>query len=340
MFYRLSIALASIFAMTSFLNAYDDPNANDRLDYAIAIHGGAGSSPHQFTDAANKSRQQAMKQALDIGNSILKQGGTSLDAVESVVRFLEDEPQFNAGKGAVFNSASSHELDASIMDGRNKACGAVAGVTNVKNPISLARLVMTKTKHVLLAGKGAEQFALQMKVDTVEPDYFDTPATLERWKKFQQEKNKNSKRALKLIDLDTGSYMGTVGCVALDSHGNLAAATSTGGLIDKKFGRIGDSPIVGAGTYADNATCAVSCTGAGEQFIRNAVAYDVSARIKYAGTSVDQAVLDILNKQLRPGDGGIIAVDRKGNISMQFNTTGMARAAADSSGKYEVIWHK
>ncbi len=281
-----------------------------------------------------------MQSALDLGTKILKDGGTSLDAVEAVVKLLEDDPHFNAGKGAVFNANSGHELDASIMDGRNKACGAVAGVTNVKNPISLARLVMTDTPHVLLVGPGAEKFALEKNVELVRPDYFDTPATLKRWREFQQQKEKDSEQALRLIELDTGSYLGTVGCVALDSNGNLAAATSTGGLTNKKYGRIGDSPILGAGTYADNATCAVSCTGVGEQFIRNAVAFDVSARIKYLGHDVQRAVSDILSHQLQPGEGGIIAVDKNGKITMQFNTAGMARAAADSTGRNEVIWHK
>ena len=326
--------------MNERANAYDFGNDSTRMQYAIAIHGGAGSSPDQFSDEANAQRHAAMRQALKLGSDILKRGGTSLDAVEAVVRYLEDDPQFNAGKGAVFNADNGHELDASIMDGKSKACGAVAGVTTVRNPISLARLVMTDTKHVLLAGPGAEKFAEEKRVPLVAPDYFDTPATKKRWQEFQQQNNKNSSRALQLIELDTGSYMGTVGCVALDSAGNLAAATSTGGLTNKSFGRIGDSPIIGAGTYADNQTCAVSCTGVGEQFIRNAVAYDVSARMQYLKQPVDQAVSSVLGQTLRKGDGGIIAVDKDGRISMQFNTSGMARAAADSSGRFDVIWHQ
>ncbi len=336
----ICLAIAFFSIMNNLLNIEDHSLAAQPIKYAIAIHGGAGSAPSQFSDEANGRRHASLTHALQTGRDILKNGGTSLDAVEAVVKLLEDDPQFNAGKGAVFNAESGHELDAAIMDGRSKACGAVAGVTNVKNPISLARLVMTDTRHVLLAGAGAEKFAAQQQVTLVDPEYFDTPATLKRWEEFQQQRDKNGARELQLIDLDTGSYMGTVGCVALDSHGNLAAATSTGGLTNKQFGRIGDSPIIGAGTYADNQSCAVSCTGVGEQFIRNAVAYDISAKMKYLHVDVEQAVSDVLNKQLRPGDGGIIAVAQNGDISMQFNTAGMARAAADSNGRFEVRWHK
>ncbi len=321
-----------------------DENATDvsEIKYAIVIHGGAGSSPNQFSDEANASRKGSLQKALEIGTQILKDGGSSLDAVEKVVLFLEDDPQFNAGVGAVFNAEGSHELDASIMDGKNKACGAVAGVTTVKNPISLARLVMTETPHVLLAGKGAEIFAGLMKVELVKPSHFDTPKSLKKWKRRKQrDADKNQAEAKNLsanLNEDVGSYQGTVGCVALDSQGNIAAATSTGGMSGKQFGRVGDSPIVGAGTYADNATCGVSCTGTGEQYIRNAVAYDVSARIRYNRQSVDEAVQAILNDTLDQGDGGIIAISHDGKISMRFNTDGMARAAADSNGRFEVLW--
>ena len=316
--------------------------------FAIAIHGGAGSSPKIFTDAQNDRRRASMKQALQIGTDILKKGGSSLDAVEQVIRFLEDDPQFNAGVGAVFNAVGSHELDASIMDGKNLACGAVAGVSVVKNPIALARRVMTDTPHVLLAGLGAEAFAKQLKVPLVKPTHFDTPNTLKQWNRRQEKmKKRNSKVSqsnlpahMQSLDSVTGSYQGTVGCVALDSRGNLAAGTSTGGLSGKKFGRVGDSPIVGAGTYASNDTCAVSCTGKGEQFIRHAVAYDVSARMKYAGQTVDEAAKQILTKTLNTGDGGIIAVDKTGKITMQYSTGGMACAAADSNGRFEVRWGK
>ena len=317
------------------------------IRFAIAIHGGAGSRSSVFTDAQNDRRRASLKQALQIGTDILKNRGSSLDAVEHVIQFLEDDPQFNAGVGAVFNDVGSHELDASIMDGENLACGAVAGVSIVKNPIALARKVMTDTPHVLLAGSGAEAFAKQLKVPLVQPNHFDTPNTLKWWNRRQKtmkslNKVSQSEASPQPDSLDriTGSYHGTVGCVALDSNGNLAAGTSTGGLSGKKFGRVGDSPIVGAGTFANNETCAVSCTGKGEQFIRHAIAYDVSARIKYAGQTVEEAVKHILTETLNTGDGGIIAVDRTGKITMQFNTGGMACAAADSEGRFEVRWGK
>ncbi|MEX2173202.1 MAG: isoaspartyl peptidase/L-asparaginase [Pirellulaceae bacterium] len=256
---------------------------------------------------------------------------------------MEDEELFNAGKGAVFNSAGGHELDASIMDGRTLGCGAVAAVTTVRHPISLARLVMEKTRHVLLAGDGAEKFADEMQVERVENRWFDTDKQRAAWEKAraaQAESGATNGRGY----ADTGAtngrgyadHYGTVGCVCLDSHGNLAAGTSTGGLTNKKYGRVGDSPIVGAGTYADNATCAVSCTGTGEQFIRHAVAYDISARLAYLKQPLNEAVSDVLRKRLNPGDGGIIAVGADGTIVMDYSTGGMARAAADASGRREV----
>lgn len=341
---RFTISLFLVLAMT-IQGSTQETNAP--RSYAIAIHGGAGSSPEMFSAEANQQRFDAMEAALKKGTEILAKGGSSLDAVETVVRFLEDDPQFNAGRGAVFNADSRHELDASIMDGSTLACGAVAGVTTIKNPISLARLVMTDTPHVLLSASGAEQFGKSKNVPQVENTWFDTPATLKRWKEIQ-EKQKPSEQAehsikrkdLEIIDMDTGSYMGTVGCVALDSQGNLAAATSTGGMTNKRFGRVGDSPIIAAGTYANNNTCAVSCTGIGEEFIRHVVAYDVAARMKYKSSSLEDAVNDILEHELPKAAGGIIAVDKDGRISMEFSTRGMARAAADSTGRFEVLWHK
>lgn len=341
---RIFLAVSiGCFLVPNCLAQDGDNGDSPEIKYAIVIHGGAGSSPKQFSKEANEKRSASMRKALEIGTEVLKSGGTSLDAVEKVVLFLENDPQFNAGVGAVYNAAGSHELDASIMDGQSKACGAVAGVSTVKNPISLARMVMTETRHVLLAGQGAEEFAKKMKVELVEPSHFDTPRSRAKWEKRQraleeaQQDADNADQA-NLLDEDTGSYQGTVGCVALDSHGNLAAATSTGGMTAKQFGRVGDSPIIGAGTYADNESCGVSCTGVGEEYIRNAVAYDVSARMKYKGESVDEAVQAILSETLEQGDGGIIAISHDGQISMRFNTAGMARAAADSTGRFEVLW--
>ncbi len=308
------------------------PTTNLIAQYSIAIHGGAGSSGKNLTEKERQLQRESMTKALTIGKEILSQGGTSLDAVEAVIRHMEDDPQFNSGKGAVFNAVGKHELDSSIMDGSTKACGAVAGVTIVKNPISLARKVMTQTRHVLLSGPGADQFAKEMEVDLVENEYFSTDKRHNAWLRANRA---NSQLVPK--DPVGDLHYGTVGCVALDQHGNLAAGTSTGGLTNKKFGRIGDSPIVGAGTYADNKTCAVSCTGIGEHFIRNAVAYDVSALMAYKGISVKDAVQFILQKKLTPNDGGIIAVAANGDISMDFNTEGMARAAASSQGRFEIL---
>ncbi len=342
-FAGLAIQLVALFACAQQDQNDTKPVAKqEKMKYAIAIHGGAGPNPIMFTKKSIQSRRDSMRKALTSGVGILKDGGTSLAAVEQVVRFLEDDPQFNAGVGAVYNSVGGHELDASIMDGRDLSCGAVAGVKTVKNPITLARLVMTETRHVLFAGDGAEQFAKKMKVDLVDPKHFDTERTWEAFKRIKaqigEEGSWQKDTKLNLQEVDTGSCHGTVGCVALDVHGNLSAATSTGGMTNKQFGRVGDSPIVGAGTYADNKTCAVSCTGHGEQYIRNAVAYDVSAQMKYRNVNIQEAVKDILQNRLENGAGGIIVVDKDGNIAMEYSTAGMARAAADSSGRFEVFW--
>jgi L-asparaginase / beta-aspartyl-peptidase len=304
--------------------------AKGKPRFAIALHGGAGKSPTDQTQAVEAS----LAKALDIGVGVLDKGGTSLDAVEQVIRFLEDDPLFNAGRGAVFNSAGGHELDASIMDGRNKACGAVAAVRTARHPISLARLVMTKTKHVLLTSDGAEKFAdeLGAQVERVENSWFDTDRQRRAWERARQPMPK----AAIHLPADVEPHYGTVGCVALDTAGNLAAGTSTGGITNKKYGRVGDSPIVGAGTYADNATCAISCTGTGEQFIRHAVAHDISVRLAYLKQSLGEAVSHVLRNVLQPDDGGLIALGADGTIVMDYTTAGMARAATDSSGRREV----
>ena len=269
---------------------------------------------------------EALAQAVEIGKSVLESGGTSLDAVERVVRYLEDDPKFNAGKGAVFNHEGGHELDASIMDGSTLECGAVASVRTVKNPVGLARLVMENSKHVLFAGDGAERFADVMDVARVDQKYFHTDRRYEQWRRAIEDKR---------VDPEQG----TGGAVALDRHGNLAAATSTGGLTNKTYGRVGDSPLVGAGTYADNATCAVSCTGTGEEFIRNYVAARVSAVMEYDGKTLQEAAEEVVHNVLKPGDGGVIAVGHNGDIAMVFNSRGMFRGAADSTGRFEVgIW--
>lgn len=335
----LGCAFFIISAVDSAASSANDELRSDKtmMKYAIVIHGGAGRSPADFDAKTNEQRRAALETALAKGVDILKAGGSSLDAVEAVIRILEDDPQFNAGKGAVFNAEGSHELDASIMDGKSLNCGAVAGISIVKNPISCARKVMTETRHVLLAGPGAESFARQQQLELVEPTYFDTPEERASWEEYKSQKSKSGAMQFDFQFTPRWS-IGTVGCVALDGQGNLAAGTSTGGMTDKKFGRIGDSPIVGAGTYADNQTCAVSGTGIGEQYIRNAVAYDVSAQMKYRNATLEQAVNDNLENRLDKGDGGLIAVDKDGNMAFGFNTTGMAVAIADSAGKFEVIW--
>lgn len=303
---------------------------NAPVEYALVLHGGAGNLPGNLTEAERPAYAAGLKQALVKGERMLAEGADALDVVEAVIRILEDDPLFNAGRGAVFNTAGGHELDASIMDGRQRACGAVAGVRTVKNPISLARRVMTQTRHVLLAGDGAEQFAAAQEQPLVENNYFDTPQQRERWRRAMQQPDKEAG------DGGKQDKHGTVGCVAWDRRGHLAAGTSTGGTTNKLNGRIGDSPIVGAGTYADDRTCGVSCTGIGEHFIRNAVAYDVSAQIAYKNVTVAAAVEQILKEKLKPGDGGIIAIDHRGRIVANYNTPGMFYALADSSGRFEV----
>jgi beta-aspartyl-peptidase (threonine type) len=263
-----------------------------------------------------------LEAALKAGTELLDNAGTSLDAVERVIAILEDDIQFNAGRGATYNAAGEHELDASIMDGATLACGGVAGVRTVKNPIGLARAVMEQTRHVLLAGPGAEAFAAEIGVERVDPSYFDSAAR---------------RRSLEAELAESGG--GTVGVVALDRHGNLAAGTSTGGLTGKKVGRVGDSPIIGAGTYADNRRCAVSGTGVGEEYIRHSVAFAIGALMEYEGLGLQAAVDRVIDETLDPNVGGIIALDPQGRIAMRYNTASMLRGAADSSGRFEVmIW--
>ncbi|MFP6866806.1 MAG: isoaspartyl peptidase/L-asparaginase [Roseibacillus sp.] len=303
-----------------------------QLRYAIVVHGGAGSPPSATDAARNIAKYDGLKQALEAGQKILEAGGSSLDAVEAAIRLMEDNPVFNAGRGAVLNANGEAELDASIMDGRTKKCGAVASATRTRHPITVSRLIMEKTRHILLGAEGVDAFAQKMGAERQERSWFVTDRQRERLERLQKKSG-----ALTPVE-DLAGRIGTVGCVALDAKGNLAAGTSTGGLVNKLFGRIGDSPIIGAGTYADNATCAVSGTGIGEEFIRHAVAYDLSARMKYAGKTVTQAAHKILRETLQPNQAGLIAVDRKGTIVMDFNTRAMACAAADSNGRFEIRW--
>ena len=282
----------------------------------LVIHGGAGTIARgSLTPEREKQYRDALEASLRAGHAVLTRGGTSIDAVEAAVRILEDNPLFNAGKGAVFTHEGRNELDASIMDGKTKRAGAVAGVSIIRNPISAARAVMERSKHVMMAGRGAELFATRMGLEVVDPSYFWTE---HRWKSLQKELQQQMKEEKKF---------GTVGAVALDREGNLAAATSTGGMTNKQFGRIGDSPIIGAGTYAENESCAVSATGHGEFFIRWAVSYDIAALMKYRGMTVEQAGDEVINRKLKAvgGEGGVIILDAKGNFATPFNSEGMYR---------------
>jgi len=295
-------------------------------DYVIVIHGGAGNASNRdLNEEQQNEYKEKLSEALSIGEEILANGGTCIEAIEKTINFLEDCPLFNAGKGAVFTNDGKNELDASIMQGWDLNAGSVSGVGDIKNPISAAIKVMTNSEHVMMTGKGASEFAKLQNLEIVDSSYFFTE---KRWESLQ-----NILKAKK---------HGTVGCVALDKYGNLAAGTSTGGMTNKKFGRIGDSPIIGAGTYANNSTCAVSATGHGEFFIRYTVAHDISALMEYKNLSLQEASDEVINKKLVEvgGTGGIIAVDKEGNISMTFNTNMMFRAYAKSTGEREVAIFK
>ena len=299
--------------------------------WVLVIHGGAGGlSKEKMASDIEKEYKNKLDEALKQGSEILASGGSSLDAVERVVRFMEDCPLFNAGKGAVLNENGMAELDAAIMDGRTGMAGAVAGVTSIKNPITAARRIMEKTSHVMLVGEGADKYAKEQGLEIVEPGYFITPERMEAWKKY-----KESTPGKPVNEQSDEEKHGTVGAVALDQNGNLAAATSTGGIMGKMTGRVGDSPIIGAGTYANNNTCAVSTTGHGEYFIRNVVAYDLSAMMEYLRMPLEKAgkflVMEKLTK--KNAEGGLIAVDKDGNITMQFNTKMMYRGYVKSSGE-------
>lgn len=293
-------------------------NYSQNQKFGLVIHGGAGNikreniSPEKEKEYINK-----LNEALQKGYSILENNGTALDAVNAVINILEDSPLFNAGKGAVLTEKGEAELDASIMDGKNLMAGAVAGLKHIKNPINLARLVMEKSPHVFMIGEGAEEFAKQNNIELVENSYFITEERFNQYKKAKEklEQTQNEKH-------------GTVGCVALDKNGNLAAGTSTGGMMMKKFGRVGDSPIIGAGTYANNNTCAVSATGHGEYFIRLSVAHEISNLMEYKNLSLQEAANELVLNRLKKmnADGGVIAIDKNGNVATPFNTTGMFRA--------------
>jgi L-asparaginase / beta-aspartyl-peptidase len=303
--------------------------------HAIAIHGGAGAMPRNaLSEAHEKKYRASLESALDTGYAVLERGGASLDAVAAAVRVLEDDPLFNSGRGAALTRDGAAELDAAIMDGKHQRAGAVASVRHVKNPIDLARRVMEKSRHVLLVSAGAEEFALEEGIPLVPNAYFRTE---ERQRQLESEQRGHSVSDLVPTD-PVPTSQGTVGAVAIDGEGNLAAATSTGGMTNKRQGRVGDSPIVGAGTYAKNGVRAVSATGHGEYFIRAVAAYHICAAVEYRGLTLEQAAREMLHGILRGlgGNGGIIGVDKGGHIVMEFSTEGMFRGARDSSGRREI----
>ena len=358
----------------AFAVAPSAARAQDTGDIVIAIHGGAGTIRRgAMTPEMEQAYRAKLEEALRAGYAVLEQGGASLDAVVAAITILEDSPLFNAGKGAVFTSEGTNELDSSIMDGATLRAGAVAGVKTVKNPILLARAVMEKSPHVMMAGAGAEAFAAEQGLELVDPQYFFTQS---RWDALQRARAQEGDRPVLRDDeaegagadgdaADAGARalgtagsapgsgahdvafpddykFGTVGAVALDRHGNLAAGTSTGGMTNKRWGRVGDSPVIGAGTYASNESCAVSATGHGEFFIRNVVAYDICARMRYLGLSLREAADQVVMQRLveQGGEGGVIAIDRKGNIAMPFNTEGMYRGYIDRDGNVVVRIYK
>jgi len=335
-YYRTILTL--IFALSGGLNtinAFAEPGP----PVAIAIHAGAGTiSKENFTASMELEIRGTLMKAVQTGHEVLSSGGSSLDAITLAITILENSPHFNAGRGAVFNAEGRHELDASIMDGSNLEAGAVAGVQNIRNPILLARKVMTDSVHVMLMGEGAEVFARANGIEFADNDYFFTE---HRWRQLQKAKSREKQDA-QLAPESPERWLSTVGAVALDANGDLAAATSTGGMTNKRWGRVGDSPIIGAGTYADNRSCAVSATGHGEYFIRATVARDICSRVQYQGMDLAAAADAVINGQLRDmgGDGGIIAIDPKGNIALTFNTPGMYRASVDVEGNLDVRIYK
>ena len=319
--------------------------AQDSVEnFGIVIHGGAGTIlKENMSDSLEQAYKAKLEEAIRTGHEILANGGTAIEAVQRTINIMENSPLFNAGKGAVFTNEGKNELDASIMEGKTLNAGAVSGVTTVKNPINLAWEVMENSEHVMLSGKGAEQFAKERNLEIVNPEYFYTE---NRFKSLERLKERNSEKTELDHDGKTAfvdpfikdSKYGTVGCVALDKNGNLAAGTSTGGMTNKKWGRIGDAPIIGAGTYANNKTAAISATGWGEFFIRGVVAYDISALMEYKEMSLAEAAKEVIqnkNPELG-GTGGIIAIDHQGNVSMEFNTAGMYRAKMNKEGDLEI----
>ena len=347
--YLLLLAATVLFSCntssTSSSDKSEDVTSEDagQPNFGIVLHGGAGTIlKENMSDSMELAYRQKLEEAIRTGHQILEEGGTALEAVQRTINILEDSPLFNAGKGAVFTNEGTNELDASVMDGSDLNAGAVAGVRTVKNPIDLAIEVMKNSPHVMLAGKGAEEFAASQGIELVDPEYFFTESrfrSLQRIKDSEKTQLDHDDQQASLKQWEyKDSKFGTVGAAALDQHGNLAAGTSTGGMTNKRWGRIGDAPIIGAGTYANNNTCAVSSTGWGEFFIRGVVAYDISALMEYKGLSLKEAARQVIQEKnpALGGDGGIVAIDKDGNIVMEFNTAGMYRASINNRGDLEI----
>jgi beta-aspartyl-peptidase (threonine type) len=339
--YRKSLAFVIILVVQTFLAAQNLSNKN----FAIVLHGGAGTIlKENMTPELEKQYLAKMDEALEKGYDTLSKGGTCADAVVVAIKVLEDSPLFNAGKGSVFTADGKNEMDAAMMDGKTLKSGAVAGVHKIKNPITAAKCIMETSQHVMMTGEGAEQFAATCGCAFADSAYFfDEKRYKQLLKAKQSEKTEldNGSGDKKDPDVKDKKH-GTVGVVALDMYGNICAGTSTGGMTNKKYGRVGDSPIIGAGTYANNKTCGVSCTGHGEYFIRTVAAYDVSALMEYKGYTLEKAANEVVNIKLKNmgGEGGLIAMDAKGNITMPFNTAGMYRAYKKSDGKKELLIYK
>ncbi|PJA95928.1 MAG: beta-aspartyl-peptidase [Ignavibacteriales bacterium CG_4_9_14_3_um_filter_34_10] len=332
------LIMVLLFALADILAAQTKITENKDA-FGLVVHGGAGYIyKGRYTNEEESAYKNKLQEAIDTGYAVLSRNGSALNAVEKTIHILEDSPLFNAGKGAVMTSEETVELDAAIMDGSNLKAGAVAGIKHIKSPISLARTVMEKSPHVFMIGEGAEKFGLDNGMEKVENSYFYTEKTLEEIRKIKEEEKK---RDQSYIYKDENKY-GTVGCAALDKHGNLAAGTSTGGMVNKKFGRVGDVPVIGAGTYANNFTAAMSCTGHGEFFIRNVVAHDISSLIQYKGMKLNDAAKEVIMEKLlkQNGRGGVIGIDAQGNITMVFNTDGMFRGYKLNNGKSFVGMYK
>lgn len=349
------LAVVAVLMLLVSTLATAQTNKKNMGNYVLVIHGGAGAISKKYMTPEKEAAYNAkLDEALKAGEDILKNGGSASDAVEAAILVMEDSPLFNAGKGAVFTNDETNEMDASFMDGETKEAGAVAGSTKIRNPISAARKVMEKSPHVLLTGDGANEFAKKEGLEMVDTSYFRDENRFRQLKKVQKKEGAvldhdgeqgymevdSSSIEFNLIDLN--KELGTVGAVALDMDGNLAAGTSTGGMTNKRYGRVGDSPIIGAGTYADNDYCAVSCTGHGEYFMRYLIAYDIIALMKYTGVSLEEATNQVIHKTLQDagGTGGLIAVDKDGNIAMPFNTKGMYRGSVNSKGEKQILIYK